>query len=319
LPIHAISGDDTTLYAGIDGGGTKTLAVIVDALGRERGRGTAAGANFMSAGLDETVANVQCALDSASSMAGSVRLTRAWIGLAGADRAPDFAALRPCLQHVAQEVRLTNDAALVLCGLEHTIGVALVAGTGSIAVGCDAHGTSARAGGWGHVLGDEGGGYAIGRAGLRAVMRAADGRGPKTALIDRVLRRFQLRSPEQLVAAIYADPTSSLIAGLAPSILEAARDGDAVAVAIVRHAAEDLALAVLTVAANLALPERLPLALAGSLLTRETGYRELVLESIRGHRELGQIALVDCPAATAARAARQPLDPQAAAPQTPQE
>jgi N-acetylglucosamine kinase-like BadF-type ATPase len=91
---------------------------------------------------------------------------------------------------------------------------------------------------------------------------------------------------------------------MAPLVLEAARSGDAIAETIVQRAADELALSVLTVAAKLVLPQALPLALAGSLLTREAAYRTLVLDAIRRHHELGQVAVVDCPAEAAAQAAR---------------
>jgi len=311
--------NEDLFYAGIDGGGTKTLAVIVDALGHEHGRGIAAGANFTSTGIAETIANVRSAIVEASANAGGTPLHRAWIGLAGVDRPADFAAVLPRLQELAQEVRLTNDATLALSGLEDAVGVALIAGTGSIAVGCDAHGTTARAGGWGNILGDEGGGYAIGRAGLQAAVRAADGRGPWTDLLDRVLHALQFDSPAQLVGAVYANRDARMIAGMAPLVFAAARSGDATAEAIVRREAEELALAALTVGTKLALPTALPLALAGSLLTRDDGYRALVLDSIRRHRALGQVAIVDCPAAAAARSARQPFTAHGASSTSPPE
>ena len=83
------------------------------------------------------------------------------------------------------QVVIVNDATAALVGgTGHPFGVVCVAGTGSIAFGVNRAGERARAGGWGHLLGDEGSGYAIGLEALRAVCRASDGRGPQTALTD---------------------------------------------------------------------------------------------------------------------------------------
>ena len=90
---------------------------------------------------------------------------------------------------------------------EADAGVVLVSGTGSIAYGVNRHGVAARAGGWGSSLGDEGSGYWIGRRALAAVVRDADGRGPRTALTPMVLAHFDLERPEQLVAEIYDNVT----------------------------------------------------------------------------------------------------------------
>ena len=173
-------------FLGVDGGGTHTRAVLVDARGREIGRGQAAGANWASVGVAAALANIQRAVAAARAAAGVAGPARAaWCGLAGVDRPADRALIAPGLRDLAATLRLTNDAELALAVLPDRAGVCLVAGTGSIAVGRAPDGRTARAGGWGHVLGDEGSGYDIGRQALLAVARAADGRGPATALTAR--------------------------------------------------------------------------------------------------------------------------------------
>ncbi len=103
---------------------------------------------------------------------------------------------------------IVNDALIALvagAGVESRASC-VISGTGSIAYGVSHHGVAARAGGWGPTLGDEGSGYWIGRRALAAVMRDADGRGPRTALTPLVLRHFSLSRPEELVAEIYHQP-----------------------------------------------------------------------------------------------------------------
>lgn len=292
------------LYAGIDGGGSKTLVVIVDGHGQERGRAVAAGANQAAVGLDQAIATIRAAMADALRMAGGAAPVRAaWFGLAGVDRPADQDVLLPRLRELAGAARLTNDAELILSALDGAIGVALIGGTGAIALGRDARGGTVRAGGWGHIVGDEGSGYDLGRRCLQAVLRADDGRGPETALLDLVGREWRLARPSDLISHVYPEGDKRAIAGLAPLVLETARAGDRVAGEIVARGAEELALAALTVADRLAFPDGLPLALAGGLLIHESDYRESVLERVRQRRPVSRVAIVAHPAESAARAA----------------
>jgi glucosamine kinase len=296
------------LYVGVDGGGSKTLAIVVDARGAERGRGLAGSANYASVGLERAIEQVRLAVEHAMKAAvgpgESLRPRAAWIGLAGLDRPADYEMLSPHLQPLAEQVHLTNDAELLLAALRQAVGVALIAGTGSIALGRDRHGRTARAGGWGHLLGDEGSGYEIGRLALQAAVRAADGRGPQTSLLPRILQRWELRHPEDLIGAVYHQRNIAQIAQLTTCVFAAARAGDAVARRIVRHAADELALAVQVVGARLDFPDGLiPLALGGSLLVHEAAFRSQILRRLRGHCQLGQVVVVAEPALSAARAA----------------
>ena len=270
------------LYLGIDGGGSKTLAVLVDALGRERGRGAAGSSNQEVVGLEQAVTAIHHAAERAAQAArATLPVTCAWLGLAGVDHEGDRERLAPHVSSLAGTVRITNDAELALSALPHQVGVALIAGTGSIALGRDARGRVARVGGWGHIFGDEGSGYAIGRAGLQAAARAADGRGPATALLERILAAWKLDAPELLLARVYQAFDKTAIAALAPLVLALAAEGDALAQSIEVYAAEELALAVTTVARALDFPPGpLPLAAAGGVLVHHERLRALVIERI---------------------------------------
>jgi glucosamine kinase len=147
------------LFLGVDGGGSKTVAVLVDAAGRERGRGHAGGSNYRTVGLDAAVAQIQCAVQTALAMAGSdTPCAAGWFGLAGIDDLADADTLRPRLAALAGTLRLTNDAEMVLAALENGTGVALIAGAGAIALGSDGHGACARARRPPHDPGPPGGG-----------------------------------------------------------------------------------------------------------------------------------------------------------------
>jgi glucosamine kinase len=294
-------------YLGVDGGASKTLAVIVDARGNERGRGAAGSGNQAAVGLERAVASIRDAVDAAARQAGAnMPFRAAWIGLAGVDRPNDRDRLLPHLNALADVVRLTNDAELALTGLDGAVGVAVIAGTGSIAVGRDATGRMARSGGWGHIMGDEGSGYELGRLALKAAARAADGRGPQTALLPAIMAEWRLARPDAMIDRVYPEGDKGLIARLSALVFAAAQAGDAVARGIVHDSAVELALTALAVGEVLDFPDRrLPLALAGGLLLHEGDYRAMMLRRIRRRGPVGQIALVAEPALSAARAAAQ--------------
>jgi N-acetylglucosamine kinase-like BadF-type ATPase len=242
----------------------------------------AGSSNQEAVGHEQAVAAVHTAIGLAVAAAGvEMPLRAAWLGLAGVDHVYDIDALLPQVHSIASMVRITNDAELVLGALPGRIGVALIAGTGSIAMGRDAQGTTARVGGWGHIFGDEGSGYSIGCAALRHAACAADGRGRATDLLDSILRHWSLNAPELLLARVYQSFDKTAIAALAPLVLALARDGDPLARRIEMRAARELALAVTTIARRLCFtPGPLPLAFGGGLLVHEAHLRESVVRQI---------------------------------------
>ena len=161
------------LVIGIDGGGSKTQALVATLDGLVLGRGTAGASNYQGVGLLAAQAAIDQAIEAALADTGlpKVVVRSVCLGLAGVGRADDRAIfddwVRKRLPGAA--FRVANDAELVLAaGSEAGWGLAVIAGTGSIAYGRNPAGVIARAGGWGPLLGDEGSGYAIGRAAFRA-------------------------------------------------------------------------------------------------------------------------------------------------------
>jgi glucosamine kinase len=294
-------------YLGVDGGGSKTLAVIVNEHGEEVGRGLANAANYNTVGLDAAVQHIYTAVEQAMRATGcQLPLRTAWLGLAGIDRQADHDLLLPYLRALAEQVRLTNDGELLLAGLEKAVGVVLISGTGSIALGRDGCGRRARSGGWGHILGDEGSGYSIAQQALQAVVRASDGRGPQTALRERILQTWNLRDTDELIGEVYGEPEKAKIASLSSCVMITARGGDQVAASILQQAARELALAVHAVCLALDFTRReIPLALGGGLLINEADFCTQVIQQIRHAQPIGEVVLVGHPTLTAARAAMQ--------------
>ncbi len=176
---------------------------------------------------------------------------------------------------------MADSPLLLAAGTADGWGVAVIAGTGSMAFGRTPDGRTARAGGWGYLLGDEGSGYALALAALRAVARMTDQRGPATRLCHSLLKHLALKQPQDLVTAVYGGGLNRpALAALAPLVLEAAEAGDEVASAIVQKGAEQLALAAAAVVQQLKLTSPLPVALAGGLLLASETYRTRVLQGI---------------------------------------
>jgi len=302
----------TSLFLGVDGGATKTRAVVVDAAGSVCGEGEAGCGNHSAVGYATATANIHAAAGMAVRAAGgALPCMAARIGLAGVDRPADQERFLPALAALAPHLHISNDAELALTALPDAVGVAVIAGTGSIALGADRHGTKARAGGWGWRIGDEGSGYAIGRQALQAATQAADGRAPDTALLPAILAHWELAQPGDLIGHVYRDggATNAEIAALASLVFVSARERDGAALRIVRDAADDLVRTVLAVAAALDFADRpLPLACVGGLLTHDTGLRPMLVRRLRTRRPVSPVAVVADPAMSAARAARALVD-----------
>jgi N-acetylmuramic acid 6-phosphate etherase len=302
---------------GIDGGGTHTVALLARAEAGARGgwkllgRGEAGPSNLQAVGaaraleaLDQAVAGAFAAAELPRE-----RVAAACLGLAGAGRAEDQTVIAEWAGRVnlAATAEVIGDAPLLLAaGTPHGWGVALIAGTGSMAFARDRGGRAARAGGWGYLLGDEGSGYALVVAALQACAAAADGRGAATALLERFLSRLGLHEPQQLVGAVYRRGLDRAgLAAMAPVVFEAADGGDKVASAIIDRGADELAAAVAAAARRVNLDGGpVPLALAGGVLLAPAPYANKVVIALaaRGIRA-DPVAFVHEPAEGAVRLA----------------
>lgn len=298
-------------YLGIDGGGSKTLAVVTDEHGNETGRGMAGSTNYGVVGATKAVQHIFEATSRAlHGLHGHIHIKRAWLGLAGIDRPADIALLEPLLCNLAATVNITNDAELALSVLPDAIGVVLISGTGSISLGRNARNQATRAGGWGHILGDEGSGYALGLQALQAAVRAADGRDSQTRLLELILQQWNLNQPDDILGEVYLHDDKAKIARLSRLVFQAAQEGDSSAQQIVETGAHELALVVDTVCRKLDIPttEEVPLALGGGLLLYEEQYRERFLTCLRQRRAVGTIIHIEDPALNAARTVRHLTD-----------
>ncbi|MCC7127121.1 MAG: hypothetical protein IT178_19925 [Acidobacteria bacterium] len=240
---------------GIDAGGSKTVALLAAGDGAVIASGRAGGANLRTDGELTVEKTLHAVIDQALAAAPGEAPAAVCLGIAGVDRASDAAVIRGIMRRLGFRERtlVVNDALIALvAGAGTPTGLVVVAGTGSICYGVNAAGQAARAGGWGPVLADEGSGYWIGRHALVAVMRHADGRGPKTALTAMVLERLGLAHPDDLINEIYEGPERrQLVASLGSIVAQAREAGDDVAAEILRGAATELVSAAATVIGRL--------------------------------------------------------------------
>lgn len=263
------------LFLGVDGGGTRTRAVIVNAAGDILGLGVAGPGNFDDLGEAVAQSNLDAAVRAAELEAGgqenSRPFTAAFLGLAGtvsdADRGVVSAMAANLKLAPAIRTGVDHDIRIALAGgLAGRPGIALVIGTGSSCYGRDSRGRFARAGGWGHLIGDEGSGYWLGVSAIRAVARAADGRDPPTALSAPILAALGIEKPDDLLHRLYVTGLSRpQLAALAPIVLQAAASGDPASLAFLETGGRRLAECVAAVAARLEFPSGVEVTPVGGL------------------------------------------------------
>jgi N-acetylglucosamine kinase len=243
------------LYIGIDGGQSSTAALIGDETGQILGTGRAGPSNHAAAseGQRKFIAAITDSLSLAAASAGiaaSPSFEAACLGLSGG---PDDKETLTKEMIRAERYLITHDAHIALAGATGGgPGIISIAGTGSMAFGRNAAGVTARAGGWGYVLGDEGGAFDLVRQALRAILRNDEGWGPPTALREALLEATGARDGHELMHRFYTEEyPRDRVARWAKLVDHTARAGDKVAADILGSAAQALATMVAAVRGQL--------------------------------------------------------------------
>lgn len=256
---------DVRWLLGIDGGATKTAAAVFDLREGTLHLGHAGPSNPDSVGADAAVGALFEAASQALEGAGAARedIGSAVLAVAGTDT-PAIA--RAVAERTRESWVVVNDVvgawATATAGGP---GVAAISGTGSNVFGVGPEGRAWRAGGWGHVLGDEGSGYWLGVHAIAAALADRDASGPPTALSVAAPAFFGLESPEALAARVYAKPmTKGELAAFATEAGRVAEDGDAVALALYDRGARALAGQILAVVEQAGLTGSFPVGMIGS-------------------------------------------------------
>ena len=246
-----------TYFIGVDGGASKTAAIVLDEHGTQLGSGLAGASNHLRVGIETATRNVERAVNAALVEAGiAIRdVEYAYCGIAGSDhpvhREKVIEALRVFFPR--GNFIVDTDARIALTGaIGFGAGIVVISGTGSVAFGRNDSAEEGRSGGWGPTLGDEGSGFWIAREGLSAIVRAHDGRGFATGMTGLLCREYDMCSPDDLPRFVYATTTHvDDIARYGKLVIEAAQEGDEVARDILARAGSELAECVLAIARKL--------------------------------------------------------------------
>ncbi len=279
----------SSLVLGIDGGGTQTRALLLASDGTVLGQGKAGVSNANTVGVQGAATQILAAISEAWSSAQlkPQALSAVFMGLAGVGAAGIQPTLRQALLAKAPflpvDFKMTRDAEAALAGgIPGRSGLVLIAGTGSFCLGRDSSQRVATCGGWGWLLDDIGSGFYLGREALRAVLFAADGRGPATVLSSLVKAELGVSTSSELVGWVYSrNPYTQPIAALAKRVLEAAASGDAVANAILEAGARGLAELAQKTISQLTWNGAPELVLAGGVALSGAPYQPVIEAALR--------------------------------------
>lgn len=261
----------------IDGGGTKTSAVICDELGNvyakvvtTRSNPTAMDVQYFKSTIHDILQNLHqqnpqvfAAIDSC------------FAGMAGVKEIQAEEVVETIVRQYVRKtakIYVDNDALIALyAGTLGQAGIVQIAGTGAITMGYDLEQHFHRVGGWGYLFDDEGSGYDLGVQVLRAIFQSYDGRGDPTALSDVVLRYFSVENVPQLIACIYGEEhPRTVIAPLSKFVFEVATEGDRIALQIIENACKKYYAAIKACYLNMTWEEGdVPVVLMGGVFNRE--------------------------------------------------
>ncbi len=259
---------------GVDGGGTSTRVAIVDEQGRVWGTGLSGPSNYDDVGVEMARQNIGLAVQQARQAAGlgDTLFDATFLGMAGVVSPQDRAVIHGIAQDLAlaapERIGVDHDCRVALAGgLSGRPGIVQIAGTGSSTFGMNAAGESWRAGGWGHLISDEGSSYWLGIQAMTAAVRSYDGRLAGTALQALVQQHLALAHMDDIMRRLYVEGLSRAeIAAMAPLVIRAAREGDGLARSLIHDGMALLADCVLAVARRLDMADGpVELAMVGGL------------------------------------------------------
>lgn len=230
--------ENKKIYLGIDGGGSKTTAVVFNEKGEFICKACGESINYYSVGME----NARKAMADIIASLSHKSFDYAVIGMSALnERASAEETDQFCKGIInSKKIIMDSDLYVALEAMDESGECAVViSGTGSMAIRRNADGDISHAGGWGYILGDEGSGYSIGLSGIKAAIKASEGCTEKTALTDECLRYFSIDNIYDLID-LYYDKTVSrkTTAAFAEIVISLAENGDRIAELIVRHEAK---------------------------------------------------------------------------------
>lgn len=280
------------MFIGIDGGGTKTEAAAVDGDFRLLASCRGGSTNPYAVTFEDAVSELESLLDRILSMPELEYYTCKGIclGMSGISTIKEKESVSSFIQEyqlrrgLSFPIAMKSEAEIsLMAALEREDGILIISGTGSIAFGRTPDGQLFRAGGWGHLLGDEGSGYQIGLQALKAVMKSYDGVLPGTLLTGLIIESLQMSSVSDLKGYIYQPSIGKPeIAGFARQCIEAADAGDEAACSILSEEARELSSTAAALIRQHPQLERSEVVLTGSVFAHSRLFRDTFRDDLLG-------------------------------------
>ncbi|MHA0855662.1 N-acetylglucosamine kinase [Paenibacillus sp. CMAA1364] len=259
-------------YLGVDGGGTKTYALLTDEYGNVLGKGKSGNGNHQM-----NVMVAENSIEEATRMAmleAGIELSdisHAYFGLAGADREADYMILHPLIRNIGfTKYTINCDTMIGLrAGTNKPFGISIICGTGTNAAGRNSHGVEYQCGGFSYMYGDFGGGGSLNIEVFRSVIRAWDGREQPTLLTQLLLQHLGYETVEEMFNDYQDHHKRDVPVDVSRLLFEAAAQEDAVALEILNHQGVELGKSAVAIVRKLSMSSDIfDVVLVGSLLTR---------------------------------------------------
>lgn len=263
--------EEKRYFLGVDGGGSKTTAVVFDESGNFICKAVGESINYYSVGLN----NARLAMNNIISKLSVKEFECAVIGMSALnERANAEETEKFCSDIIiANNIIMDSDLFVALEALDaNGECAAIISGTGSMVVHRDSNGIMNHAGGWGYILGDEGSGYSIGLSGIKAAIRSAENSAPETSLLAACLEYFSINNIYELIDLYYEKTVSrKTTAAFAKKVAECAESGDSVSKIIIESEAKELAKTALGLFENKT--KTLPIGLWGGIFQNNELFR----------------------------------------------
>lgn len=281
---------------GVDGGGTKTTALIADIKGNHIIESESGSSNYKSIGVKSAKENINNVVISAIENLGlrnkhKLIFKSTCFGLAGNDSNEDTKIYKEIIFNDVIEkyldrnkIIICNDTRIGLAaGSDSKNGVMIICGTGSNCYGINEQGREAKVNGWDYILGDEGSGYEIGIKALRALMRAYDGRGENTLLSKTILENLNIKDVSELIKWAYSYYFSKdRIAAITKTVCKTAEMGDKISKKILKEEADEAIISVKTVVDKLGLADKeFDLVFVGNVFKCEKYFKSVLMRKLK--------------------------------------
>lgn len=289
---------------GIDGGGTKTSAVISDPYGKVHALAFSGPSNPNSISSDQLRAELETLTQKIINQNEKAFLEADVIfgGFSGVENPLGKKLIASILNDIFQgkQILIDNDAISALySGTLGEPGIVQISGTGSITLGVNRHGQRERAGGWGYLFDDEGSGYSLGKNALSRVFKAYDGRGSSTILVQYTLDYFSVKEVPEIIPRIYnSENPRKTISQLSKLVVQAAEEKDSIALEILSEAGKEIGAGIAAVIQKLSLQNatvKVPVVITGGVFNSSHLIKPSILNEIHKNNLKVDIIKPDIP------------------------